>query len=91
MRRAARVDNNQREIVAALRAIGCKVYDLRRPMDLLVQHRGRLLIVECKNTKETGHGLTKKQKDFLDCFGVVNVRIVETVDQAIQAVCQPPN
>lgn len=36
LRRAARTDANKAAIVAALKEIGCSVYDLREPVDLLV-------------------------------------------------------
>lgn len=36
MRRAARTDANKAAIVAALKEIGCSVYDLKQPVDLLV-------------------------------------------------------
>jgi hypothetical protein len=36
LRRAARTDANKAAIVAALKEIGCSVYDLKMPVDLLV-------------------------------------------------------
>ena len=36
---AAKPDSNRAEIVAALRKAGCVVYDIRRPVDLLVGYR----------------------------------------------------
>lgn len=53
MRRAAKVDRNQAEIVAALRAIGCKVQPLHAVgdgcPDLLVSKAGRNILIECKD------------------------------------------
>lgn len=57
MRRAAKVDSNHREVVAALRAAGCEVLDLSRVgggcPDLLVYRtaRGLLRLLEVKVAK----------------------------------------
>jgi hypothetical protein len=52
VRRAARVDANQGEIVKALRQIGCTVTPLHRVgqgvSDLLVSFRQRWVVLECK-------------------------------------------
>lgn len=52
MRRAARVDANHAEIVAALRDRGCLVQSLAAlghgVPDLLVEHAGKLFLVEVK-------------------------------------------
>ena len=52
MRYAARKDESKDEIVAALRAAGCVVYDLRQPVDLLVGANGRTVLVECKSGRK---------------------------------------
>lgn len=53
MRRAAKVDSNQAEIVAALRRIGASVQPIhtlgRGVPDLLVGYRGRNLLLEVKD------------------------------------------
>ena len=53
MRRAAKVDANQAEIVAALRAVGATVQPLHSVgkgcPDLLVGYRGRNLLIEVKD------------------------------------------
>lgn len=53
MRRAARVDSNQAEIVRVLRACGAEVWDLSALgdgiPDLLVGFRGRWIPLECKD------------------------------------------
>ena len=48
-RYAARNDANHTEIVAALRAVGCTVYEIRTPCDLLVGVAGRTGVVEIKD------------------------------------------
>ncbi len=46
MRRAARVDANQAEIVEALRRIGARVYLIQWPCDALVAYRGRWIALD---------------------------------------------
>lgn len=54
MRRAARVDNNQKAIVAALRQIpGVTVYHLQKPLDLLIGFRGLNYVVDVKGSRST--------------------------------------
>lgn len=48
MRRAARVDDTQAEIVAAFKAAGASVWVIGLPVDLLVGKNGRTALVECK-------------------------------------------
>jgi hypothetical protein len=49
MRYAARVDQNQDQIVTALRAAGAYVWVIGLPVDLLVGHKGHTFLVEVKN------------------------------------------
>lgn len=57
MRRAAKVDANQAEIVEALRAVGCSVQDLssvgQGVTDLLIGCSGVNLLIEVKTTEGT--------------------------------------
>ena len=70
MRRAARVDQNQGEIVAALRAAGCSVVSLaavgKGVPDLLVGLRGtnRLLEVKDGSKPPSARRLTPDQRDW---------------------------
>jgi hypothetical protein len=76
-RYAARVDANQAEIVAAMRAAGACVWIIGLPVDLLVGCAGKTALVEVKRLegkrapKAAAH--TQLQKDFmLDwCGGIV--------------------
>lgn len=92
MRRAAKVDANHPEIVEALRKVGCEVLSLAQVgqgvPDLLVRTRGgRLLLLEIKDgTKpRSERQLTVHQKRFHDVWRPC-CRIVESVDEALQAV-----
>ena len=44
-------DANQPEIVSALEKIGCKVYDIDKPVDLLVEFRSMWIVLEVKTKK----------------------------------------
>ena len=64
MRRAARVDANQIQIVSALRAAGAYVWIIGLPVDLLVGYKGHTFLVEIKSTSK--QRLTGLQADFFE-------------------------
>lgn len=49
MRRAARVDANQEQVVSALRAAGAYVWIIGLPVDLLVGYKGYTVLMEVKD------------------------------------------
>ena len=65
MRRFARStgtsDANQGLIVESLEKIGCKVWDMEKPVDLLVEFRGLFIAIEVKTEKGR---LTPAQEKF---------------------------
>lgn len=85
MRRAARVDSNHAAIVGALRACGAQVLSLapigRGCPDLLVFHRGRLMLVEVKNGAKppSARGLTPMQEQWHRLWPVEVVMSAEQV------------
>lgn len=81
MRRAARVDRNQSEIVAALRRCGVAVEVIGQPVDLLIHSRFGTALMECKT--EDGR-LTKDQVEFVSRWPGP-LHIVRTVDEALLA------
>lgn len=89
MRRAARVDDNQSEIVSALRAIGCSVWIIGLPVDLLVGYQGKTALMEVKvltgrkNPKPKKH--TALQTEFLAWWQGGTVATVTDVESAIMA------
>lgn len=91
IRRAARVDANQSEIVATLRAIGVNVTDLSGAgngvPDLCCMWRGQTYWLEVKNGNKSPsrRKLTEEQVRFHDNARLagVKVHVVETVDQAL--------
>jgi hypothetical protein len=64
MRRAARVDANQDQIVSALRGAGAYVWIIGLPVDLLVGYKGYTFLVEIKT--DSKKRLTKLQADFFE-------------------------
>lgn len=91
MVRARRVDDNQAEIVTALRRLGCTVMSIASVgngcPDLVVGARGRNVLLEVKDGRKppSARKLTEAEQEWIDAWrGQVNV--VETVDDAIEVV-----
>ena len=79
-----RTDANQKEIVEALEKIGCTVYKIGRPVDLVVGRNALNWLMDVKSEKGT---LTPFQKDFFrDWKG--QVRIVRSPEEAIKVVTE---
>src|SRR5688572_19720466 len=86
LRRAAKVDSNQEDIVKALRRCGISVEIIGKPLDLLVHNprRDRTSLMEVKN-KDGRDEFTKDQIDFMARWpGPIDV--VRSIDEALQAV-----
>lgn len=86
MRRNARADPNQPEIVQALRDVGASVIHLhmvgRGCPDILVGFRGHNTLMEIKTEKGK---LNKKQEEFFVAwFGKCHV--VRTIDEALEVI-----
>lgn len=86
MRRAARVDGNQSEIVAALREIGCDVKVIGLPVDLLVGYRARNFLVEVKDPNGSNK-LTPGQKEFIATWRG-QVRVCRSPEEAVRLVTE---
>lgn len=81
-------DLNQPAIVAALEKIGCRVYEIERPVDLLVDHPwGFWILVEVKN-RDGLNRLTPAQKEFFKSEPRGPVLIVHDELEAIEKVQQ---
>lgn len=91
MRRAASVDANQPDIVAAFRRLGCSVQPLHNVgqgvLDLMVGYRGRSHVVEVKDGSKppSKRRLTPDQQDWLDNWRG-DKHIVESTDHVIALV-----
>ena len=86
MRRAARADRNQAQIVAALRKVGATVLHLhslgRGAPDILAGYRGRNILMEIKTPKGK---LTPQESDFMWGWKGQYAE-VRTVDEALLAI-----
>jgi hypothetical protein len=93
MRRAARVDANHGQIVAALRRMGASVEDASRMgrgcPDLLVGFRGRTLLVEVKDGSKppSDRRLTPDQVRWHERWRG-HVAVVSSVDEAVALLNQ---
>ena len=88
MRRAAKVDDNQKDIVKALRAIGATVRIVTQGEgipDLLVGYRGHTVLMEVKDGDKppSARRLTDAEQKFFDEWRGGMLAIVESVDDAI--------
>ena len=91
MRRAAKVDANQTEIVKALRQVGASVQSLaatgKGVPDLLVGFRGKNLLLEVKDggKVKSDRKLTPDQVEWHQGWRG-HVAVVESVEQAIKVL-----
>jgi hypothetical protein len=89
-RRASKVDDNQKEIVAVFRQLGCSVVVTSMMgagfPDLVVARAGRTICVEVKDGAKapSKRKLTPDQQEFHAAWRGV-IEIVETIDDAIAA------
>lgn len=84
IRRAARVDANQAQIVSALRAAGAYVWIIGLPVDLLVGHEGKMYLVEVKNgPKKT---LTRLQQDFFSNWCGGGLHRIDNAEEALNMI-----
>jgi len=82
---AQSTDSNQKEIMDALRQIGCEVVVIGTPVDLLCGYRKRNFLIEVKRPGAYVDKRQKAQREFLkDWPG--QVRQLSTVEEAIRLV-----
>jgi hypothetical protein len=92
MRRAAKVDDNQEEIVKALRAVGATVQTLaaigKGVPDLLVGYQGQTILVEIKDGKKSPseRRLTEDQLKWHGAWNGGPLAIVTDVEGAWRAI-----
>lgn len=84
MRRAAKVDENQAEIIEALRSVFVAVEVIGQPLDLLICHRSETSMMEIKNP-DGRDALTKAQVDFIARWPG-KIHVVRSRDEALEAV-----
>ena len=88
-RYAMKRDENEEEIVTALEAIGCTVFRMDTPCDLLVGRGARNILIEIKNpAKPKGdRKKTPAQNEFFKTWKG-QIRTVETSKEAIHLVTE---
>lgn len=89
MRRAARVDANQEQIVSALRACGATVRVVTQGdgiPDLLVGYRGHTILMEVKDGRKppSARKLTEEEEKFFTNWTGGMLAIVNSVDEALE-------
>lgn len=93
-RRAARQDTAQGPIVAALRAVGARVWIIGQPFDLLVGFRGRLVMLEVKSIERARKDQAEQTAELEACKrdGLPVYRVMRPLEAlgAIGAVCVRP-
>jgi Holliday junction resolvase len=91
MRRAARVDENQKEIVQALRKVGASVLSLaalgKGVPDLLISIGNKTLMVEIKDGRKppSKRKLTADQEAFHASWSG-EIAVVTSVDEALEII-----
>ena len=88
MRRANRIDDNQNEIVNALRKVGAYVRIVTMGdgvPDLLVGYRGYTILMEVKdgNKSPSKRKLTEAEQKFFDEWTGGLIAVVESIDDAL--------
>lgn len=92
MRRAARIDANQEQIVSALRAAGATVQSLAGVgvgvPDLLVGYQGKTLLLEIKDGKKppSERRLTEDQLKWHGAWRGGPLAVVDSVDAALRTL-----
>jgi hypothetical protein len=84
MRHAARVDENQKAIVQALRDAGAYVWIIGLPVDLLVGYQNHTFLMEIKTTSKKR--LTTLQADFFEKWCGGTLCRVDSPEAALQMI-----
>jgi hypothetical protein len=84
VRRAARVDNNQRAVIDALKKIGVSVEIIGKPLDLLICCRGVTSLMEVKNPEFSAQW-SKEQLEFIERWPG-KIYFVKTPEEAVREV-----
>ena len=84
MRRAARVDENQQAIVAALRAAGAYVWIIGLPVDLLIGYKGHTFLMEVKTTSKKR--FTGLQADFFEKWAGGTLCRIDSPQAALEMI-----
>jgi hypothetical protein len=88
MRRAARRDDNEQEIVKALRKAGAYVSFIDEPCDLVVGYQGRTVLLEVKDGAKppSARKLTEREQKFHDEWPGGPLYIITCVQEALDTL-----
>ena len=92
MRRAAKIDSNQDQVVSALRAAGAKVQSLsavgKGVPDLLCQYQGAFYLIEVKDGRKapSQRRLTDDQVKWHEEWKCAFLGVVESPDEALRFI-----
>jgi hypothetical protein len=84
MRYAKRVDQNQDQVISALRAAGADVWVIGLPVDLLVGFKGHTFLVEVKNGPK--RRLTALQADFFENWSGSTLARIDGPEAALNMI-----
>ena len=84
IRRAARVDANQSQIVSALRTAGAYVWIIGLPVDLLVGYKNHTFLVEIKDGPKKS--LTALQADFFENWSGSTLARIDGPEAALRMI-----
>jgi len=84
MRRAARVDSNQEQVIIALRAAGAYVWIIGLPVDLLVGYKNHTMLMEIKAGPKKR--LTGLQADFFNNWSGSTLARIDGPEAALRMI-----
>jgi len=79
----ARRDDNEPDIIKALKQVGAQVEQIRQPCDLAVTFRERHYLIEVDNPESKYRKRKQKQ---LETFRRMQIPMVQTPDEALRAI-----
>jgi DNA-binding transcriptional MerR regulator len=79
----ARRDDNEPDIIKALKEAGAQVEQIRQPCDLAVAFRARHFLIEVDNPESKYRKRKQKQ---LETFQRMKIPMVQTPDEALRAI-----
>lgn len=82
-RRAARRDENERQIIDALERVGAKVEQMSRPCDLAVTFRQHHYLIEVDNPESK---YRKREQKQLETLERMRIPMVRTADEALRVI-----
>lgn len=84
---ATRKDAVQKDIIAALESVGCEVWVIEKPVDLLTNFRGQWMPLECKTPQKNGKARKRNdQAEQTETIERTRIPVVTTPLEALKAI-----